>query len=173
MLKSKKFDSPIGPMIAIADDQALYLLEFVERKGLDPEIERLEQKTGLTITSGHTVPILSIENELKDYFKGKLIQFKTPMHLFGTPFQKCVWGELMNIPFGETRSYSDLATTLGKPTAYRAVALANSMNQLAIIVPCHRVISATGSLSGYAGGVERKKWLLDLEASVIKRRPLP
>lgn len=163
VLKSAQFDSPLGSMLAISDDEALYLLEFVDGRGVDREIERLSIKTKSTIVSGNTHPIASIKKELKAYFDGKLKVFRTPLHLFGTPFQKKVWSALMRIPYGETRSYAAQAITIKKPTAYRAVANANGMNQLAIIIPCHRIINSNGELGGYGGGIKRKKWLIDHE----------
>ncbi len=163
ILKASWLDSPLGPMLAIADDEALYLLEFVERRGLEREIERLRIKTKSAIIPGITDPIKSIEAELKLYFEGKLRNFKTPIHLMGTPFQKLVWEELMRISFGTTRSYGDQAAAIGKPFAYRAVANANGTNQLAIIIPCHRIINTNGELGGYGGGISRKKWLIDHE----------
>jgi AraC family transcriptional regulator of adaptative response/methylated-DNA-[protein]-cysteine methyltransferase len=163
VLKASWLDSPLGPMLAIADDEALYLLEFVERRGLEREIERLRIKTKSAIIPGITDPIKSIEIQLKLYFEGKLKNFKTPILLMGSPFQKLVWEELMRIPFGTTRSYGDQAAAISKPTAYRAVANANGANQLAIIIPCHRIINTNGELGGYGGGISRKKWLINHE----------
>jgi AraC family transcriptional regulator of adaptative response/methylated-DNA-[protein]-cysteine methyltransferase len=163
ILKASWLDTPLGPMIAVANEEALYLLEFVDRRGLEREIERLRRKTLSTIIPGYTQPIRSIERELFLYFKGQLREFKTPLFLLGTPFQKYVWGELLKIPPGETRSYSEIALAMGLPTAFRAVAQANGANQLAIIIPCHRVINTNGELGGYAGGLARKKWLLHHE----------
>lgn len=166
-LKASWIETPLGSMLAIADNEALYLLEFVDRRGLEREIERMSLKMKAVITEGQTKPILSIESELKLYFEGKLATFKTPLLLQGTPFQKSVWEELLKIPLGETRSYSDIANALGKPTAYRAVALANGSNKIAVAIPCHRVIKANGELCGYAGGVSRKQWLLNNEKSCL------
>lgn len=163
ILKASWLDTPLGPMIAIANEEALYLLEFVERRGLEREIERLRKKTHAAIIPGLTTPIRSIEKELSHYFNGTLTEFKTPLFFLGSPFQKKVWEELIRIPFGETRSYSNIAQAIGQPVSYRAVARANGTNQLAIIIPCHRVISADGSLSGYGGGIARKRWLIDHE----------
>ena len=151
------------PMIAIGDEEALYLLEFGERSGLEREIDRLKQKTNAPIVSGTTAPIRLLEKELSQYFEGKLTEFKTPLFFMGSPFQKKVWEELLKIPFGERCSYSNIAQAIGRPTAFRAVARAISTNQLAIVIPCHRVLSAKGSLSGYAGGLAQKQWLLDHE----------
>lgn len=167
-LRSEWFETKLGPMIAIADDQELYLLEFENRRGLAHEMEILCKRTQSDVTPGRTNPIVSIEAEVEDYFAGNLKSFKTPIHIFGTPFQREVWQALMNIPYGETRSYQDQAIRLGKPTAYRAVANANGVNQLAIIVPCHRVINTNGELGGYGAGLEHKKWLLDHEKQYVK-----
>jgi len=163
ILKASWLDTPLGPMTAIADDDALYLLEFLDCRGLEREIERLKQKTKAVIIKGATPPIHSIENELSQYFKGNLVKFKTPLFLFGSLFQKQVWETLQKIPYGETRSYADIAKSIGKPTAFRAVAQANGANQLAIVIPCHRVINTNGALGGYAGGITRKEWMISHE----------
>jgi AraC family transcriptional regulator of adaptative response/methylated-DNA-[protein]-cysteine methyltransferase len=163
VLKASYLDSPLGRMLAIADDKALYLLEFVERRGLEWEIERLRLRTKSAIMSGSNNSIISIKTELKFYFNGALQSFTTPIHLMGSPFQKLVWGELMRIPYGQTRSYADQALAIGKPSAYRAVANANGANHLAIIIPCHRIINTNGELGGYGGGIARKKWLINHE----------
>lgn len=162
-LKASYFDTPLGPMIAIADEKLLYLLEFVDGRGVEREIERLCQKTKSAIVSGSTSVITSIENELKLYFEGKLKEFKTPLFILGSPFQNTVWTALQTIPFGETKAYADVARVLGKPTAFRAVANANGANQISIVIPCHRVINTNGGLGGYGGGVSRKQWLLQHE----------
>jgi len=156
-------DTQLGPMLAIADEKALYLLEFVDRRGLEREIERLRYKTRSAIIPGRTDPIRSIEQELGQYFKGERMLFQTPIATLGSLFQKRVWEELQKISPGKTRSYADIANAIDNPSAFRAVAQANGANQLAIIIPCHRVINANGELGGYAGGVERKKWLLNHE----------
>ena len=149
--------------MAVADEKALYLLEFVDRRGLEREVERLRKRTKSAIVPGITEPIRAIEQELNQYFEGTLNVFHTPLFWLGTPFQKSVWEQLIAIPAGETRSYQDIANALGKPTACRAVAQANGANQLAIVIPCHRVINASGELGGYGGGLTRKNWLLTHE----------
>lgn len=156
-------DTPLGPMLTIADEEHLYLLEFVDRRGLEREIERMRMKLKAAIIPGRTKPIDAIEGELKLYFGNGYTDFKTPLAVMGSPFQKQVWEQLQKIPPGETRSYLDISLALGRPTAFRAVAQANGSNQLAIIIPCHRVINANGALGGYAGGLARKQWLLDHE----------
>lgn len=156
-------DTCLGQMIAIADQKALYLLQFVDRRGLEREIEQLGQKTKSVIIPGRTAIIDLIENELSAYFNGMLQQFKTPITFIGTEFQILVWKELQKIPYGQTYSYAHLAQKIGKPSAFRAVAQANGANQLSIIIPCHRVINANGKLGGYAGGLHRKTWLIKHE----------
>jgi AraC family transcriptional regulator, regulatory protein of adaptative response / methylated-DNA-[protein]-cysteine methyltransferase len=163
MLKASWLDTKLGPMIAIADETSLYLLEFVDRRGLELEVERLRLKTKAAIIPGFTDPIKSITLELESYFEGKLTQFKTPLHLLGSPFQILVWNELMRIPYGQTRSYMAQAEAIGKATAYRAVANANGANQLALVIPCHRIINSNGDLGGYGGGITRKQWLIEHE----------
>ena len=152
-------ETPLGPMVAIADEEYLYLLEFTDQKRINHAIRQLKTIEGLS------APIKSIQQELEEYFAGKLHSFKTPIAFVGTEFQKNTWKELQKIPYGTTCSYSDLACNLGQPSAYRAAANANGANKLAIIIPCHRVIAADGGLGGYAGGVERKKWLVKIEQS--------
>lgn len=155
-------------MIAISDEDALYLLEFVDRRGLEREVECLRQKTKSAIIPGSTQPIRSIEKELSLYFDGKLKIFKTPLYFLGSPFQKHVWEELKKIPYGETRSYFDIAKSIGKSSAFRAVAQANGANQIALVIPCHRVINTNGDLGGYGGGITRKKWLITHESENLK-----
>jgi len=154
-------DGPLGPMFAIADDAALVLLEFVDRRGLETELRKLRER--YPIVPGRTAPIDSIERELSEYFAGTRHHFETPLNLHGTPFQRNVWGRLRQIAPGETLSYAELASAIGRPSAVRAAAQANGANQLAIVVPCHRVINANGELGGYAGGIPRKQWLLEHE----------
>jgi len=165
-LYSSLCDTYLGQMIAIADEQILYRVEFVDGRGVDREIEKLQDKMQATIISGRTSIIDLIEKELQNYFDGTLSMFTTPMQLGGSPFQQSVWRELQKIPYGQTISYLELATRIGNPRACRAVAQANGANQLAIIIPCHRVINANGNLSGYAGGIARKEWLLNNEINL-------
>lgn len=163
VLRAAWIDTRLGPMMAIADEQALYLIEFIDRRGLEREVERLRKRTKSAIVPGTTAPIQSIERELNEYFDGKRTAFDTALFCLGTPFQKQVWEVLLTIPAGETRSYQEIAKALGKPSACRAVAQANGANQLAIVIPCHRVINASGELGGYGGGLTRKNWLLQHE----------
>ena len=167
-LKATWLDTQLGPMIAIASETALYLLEFVDRRGLEREVERLRSRTKSAIIPGITPPITSIEMELNAYFDGGLKEFTTPLAILGSPFQKRVWDTLCCIPFGETKSYKEQAEAIGSPSAYRAVANANGANQLAIIIPCHRIITSAGELGGYGCGIARKKWLIEHEARCCK-----
>jgi AraC family transcriptional regulator of adaptative response/methylated-DNA-[protein]-cysteine methyltransferase len=162
-------DTPLGPMTAVADEHALYLLEFVDRRGLEREIERLRHREKAGIAPGRTAPIVQIERELADYFAGRSTTFKTPLAPTGSPFQKAVWDALLTIPPGETWSYAELARAVGRPKAVRAVGTANGANPLAIVIPCHRVINLSGDLGGYGGGLPRKRWLLDHERRVRQR----
>ena len=166
VFKASWIDTVLGPMIAVADDDALYLLEFVDRRGLEREIERLRRRTKAAIIPGCTAPLEAVEAELRRYFDGGLPAFTTPVTCLGTPFQQRVWDELRKIPAGQTRSYTEIAEALGTPNAVRAVARANGANQLAILIPCHRVIGADGSLTGYGGGLTRKNWLINHERQV-------
>jgi AraC family transcriptional regulator of adaptative response/methylated-DNA-[protein]-cysteine methyltransferase len=156
-------DTPLGPMTAVADERALYLLEFVDRRGLEREIERLRHRHKAGIAPGRTAPIAQIEAELAAYFAGRSMTFKTPLARGGSPFQNAVWDALLTIPPGETWSYAELAGAVSRPRAVRAVGTANGANQLAIVIPCHRVINTSGELGGYGGGLPRKRWLIEHE----------
>ena len=150
-------------MLAVAGDDKLYLLEFTDRRGLEREVERLRQKLSAAVVPVRTKVIVTIEQELRAYFAGTLERFTVPLAYLGTPFQRSVWQVLQTIPPGETRSYAEIARDLGKPTAVRVVARANGANQLALVVPCHRVVNSDGKLGGYGGGRARKAWLLEHE----------
>ena len=164
-LQAKWIDIPLGAMLALADQEKLYLLEFVDRRGLENEILTLRRRTLSYIVPGDNPILEQINKELAAYFSGKNLNFSVPLALIGTPFEQAAWKLLQTIPPGQTRSYGWMAERLGKPGAARAVGQANGRNHLAIIVPCHRVIRSDGSLSGYGGGVWRKRWLLDHESN--------
>ena len=157
-------ETPMGRMITIADESALYLLEFTNRKNMRRQFDRLRKIQNRAILPGRTKITEKIETELNTYFAGRLSEFETPLATSGTDFQRQTWDALQRIPYGETRSYAQLAEMIGKPAAIRAVASANANNGLALIIPCHRVIAKNGGLGGYAGGLSRKQKLLDLEA---------
>lgn len=171
VLKSSWIETQLGQMLAIGDEHHLHLLEFSTCRGLEKSIERFLIKNRLTLEPGRSASILSIQEELKRYFQGELKAFKTPIKCYGSPFQTQVWKALQAIPFGQTISYSELAANIGRPSACRAVAQANASNQLAIVIPCHRVISANGKIGGYAGGIGRKERLLHLEKQSSRGSP--
>lgn len=161
-LNADWLETPLGAMIAVADVNALHLLEFFDRKALPNELKRLQAKRG-AIGIGRYEVTEQIEAELACYFSGDFTGFTTPLAQLGSDFTRAVWQALSDIPVGTTRSYSDIARSVGRPTANRAVARANGANQIAIAIPCHRVIGADGSLTGYGGGCWRKQWLLEHE----------
>ena len=172
LLKADWIDTPIGSMLAIADDQRLHLIEFFDCKALPRELERLRADSRSTVTFGRTSLIDRIASELQAYFTGRSAIFETPLALHGTPFTRKVWQQLQAIPTGTVQSYRDLAHSLAQPTATRAVARANGANQLAIVIPCHRVIGQDGSLTGYGGGLWRKQWLIDHERRAFAPTPV-
>lgn len=163
MLKADWIETPIGPMIAIADAHALHILEFLERKALASEVRKLEAATGSAIAFGRSPPIDKIEAELGNYFAGRSAEFATRIAPQGTAFERQVWEGLRRIQAGSSATYSGLAAEIGKPAAMRAVGRANGANPIAIVVPCHRVVGAGGDLTGYGGGLWRKRWLLEHE----------
>ena len=158
-------ETPFGPMIAGAVAEGVCLLEFTDRRMLEAQFATLRQRFGLPIVPGESEHLERLRSELAEYFAGTRREFTVPLVFPGTPFERQVWSELLRIPYGETRSYSDLALTVGKPGASRAVGSANGRNRIAIVIPCHRVVNAGGQLGGYGGGLWRKRILLDLEAS--------
>jgi AraC family transcriptional regulator of adaptative response/methylated-DNA-[protein]-cysteine methyltransferase len=162
-LRADWIESPIGAMVAVADTTHLHLLEFFDRRALPTELNTLQRKLRRGVGIGRFEPIEQIESELGRYFDGEPAPFETPQTWHGSEFTRAVWSALQGIPPGETRSYADIAREVDRPNAVRAVARANGANQLALIVPCHRVIGSDGSLTGYGGGLWRKQWLIDHE----------
>lgn len=158
-----RIETPIGTMFAGATDSGLCLLEFTDRRMLESEFKQLVKRYNATLVRGENKHIKQTQYELAEYFAGKRQQFTVVLDMHGTDFQKTVWKILLDIPYGKTRSYQEQANAMGKPKAVRAVANANGMNQISIIIPCHRVIGANGQLTGYGGGLWRKQWLLNLE----------
>lgn len=156
-------ETPLGPMLGVADNERLHLLEFLNRRALPTELRQLHRESNGSLGIGRTPPLRRIDAELTQYFAGASAQFETPLALSGSTFSQTVWRALRDIPAGETRSYAQMARAIGRPSAVRAVARANGANRLAIIVPCHRVIGADGSLTGYGGGLWRKRKLLEVE----------
>jgi len=149
-------------MIAVADDAALYLLEFENRVAVRGELRHLQRDFG-SIGQGSNPVLEMLRAQLDDYFAGESAAFRIPTIQHGTAFERAVWQALTQIPPGQTRSYGDIAKTIGQPEKSREVGQANGANKIALVVPCHRVIGADGSLVGYGGGLWRKKWLLDHE----------
>lgn len=156
-------ESPLGPLVAGATDQGVCLLEFTDRRMLEAQFETLKQRLGRPLVPGEHRYLGQLRKELKAYFSGKLEKFTVPLDYPGSPFQESTWGELLRIPYGQTRSYEDLAKGIGNPKAVRAVGHANGLNRIAILIPCHRVVNKSGKLGGYGGGLWRKQFLLDLE----------
>jgi AraC family transcriptional regulator of adaptative response/methylated-DNA-[protein]-cysteine methyltransferase len=165
VLAARWIDTPLGAMLAVADEEGLCLLDFVDRRGLERAIGALRKRTKSVITPGDNPHLDTVSSEIGDYFAGKLTRFTVPVRPGGSPFDRSVWSNLLKIPYGRTWSYAELAKKVGDPKAVRAVAQANGRNYLAIVIPCHRVIRSDGSLSGYGGGVWRKRRLIDLEKS--------
>jgi len=163
MIITATIETEIGVMIAGAVDDGICLLEFSDRKMLTTEYKELIRYFRTPIVGGENEHISLLIEQLAGYFNGSLKEFSVPLVTPGTPFQQAVWKELTTIPYGTTRSYMEQSVTLGRPGSIRAVANANGMNRIAIIIPCHRVIGSDGSLTGYGGGLKRKKWLLDHE----------
>lgn len=163
LLKASWIETPIGSMIAVCDRSHLHLLEFADRKGLPTELKKLRKLCNDQLGIGRFEPTDQIEEELSAYFRAESSDFKTSLALHGTPFTRSVWEELKKIPASETRSYGAIAENIGSPNATRAVARANGANQIALVIPCHRVIGADGSLTGYGGGLWRKQYLIELE----------
>jgi AraC family transcriptional regulator, regulatory protein of adaptative response / methylated-DNA-[protein]-cysteine methyltransferase len=159
----KRMETPLGTMYACATEEGICLLEFSDRKMLETEFITLAKTLNATIVQGENKHFALLEQQLSEYFEGKRKQFSIKLCTPGSAFQQSVWNELQNIPYGSTRSYKEQAIALGKPECVRAVANANGMNRISILIPCHRVIGSDGHLTGYGGGLWRKKFLLDLE----------
>ena len=159
----KRIETPLGTMLICATNQGICLLEFTDRKMLETELKSIAKLLNATIIQGYNKYFDTLEIELQEYFDGKRKEFSVPLHTPGTGFQNKVWATLQLIPYGQTKSYKEQAITIGNPESVRAVANANGMNRISILVPCHRVIGSDGQLTGYGGGLWRKKYLLELE----------
>ncbi|MHC1786079.1 MAG: methylated-DNA--[protein]-cysteine S-methyltransferase [Christensenellales bacterium] len=155
MREAALMETPLGQMLAIAEDGQLRSLDFVDQPPF-----------GLILQEGELM--MQVRRQLAEYFSGKLRHFSLPLAPVGTPFQQQVWAALREIPYGQTRSYRDIARAIGKPSAMRAVGGANHRNPIAVITPCHRVIGADGTLVGYGGGLDRKRALLALESAALQ-----
>lgn len=159
----ERFDAPLGPMVAIASEQGLCLLEFGDRRMLESEFTDLQRRLDAVLLPGSNAFTQEAIRQIKEYFSGGRKTFTVVLHTPGTAFQQRVWEELRKIPYGEIRSYGEIAAGLDASKAVRAVGTANGMNRIAIMIPCHRVIGADGALTGYGGGLWRKDWLLKHE----------
>lgn len=161
----KRLETPLGTMYACAVEEGICLLEFTDRKMLETEFKYLSKVLNATIVQGENKHFSVLEEQLNSYFDGNLKAFTVPLYTPGSDFQNSVWKALQTIPYGKSASYKQQAITIGKPESVRAVANANGMNKISIIIPCHRVIGSDGSLTGYGGGIWRKQWLLDFEVA--------
>jgi AraC family transcriptional regulator of adaptative response/methylated-DNA-[protein]-cysteine methyltransferase len=162
-LLAERIETPLGGMVAVADDDGLRLLEFADRRALESELSILRKRLRTTVVPGEHPHLDAISSQLADYFSGRKLEFDIPLAPVGSDFQLRAWEILRSIPVGEMRSYSWMAKQLGDENARRAVGRANGTNMICIVIPCHRVIRADGTLCGYGGGLWRKKWLLDHE----------
>ncbi len=156
-------ETPLGPMAAAAIDEGICLLEYTDPTRLQAQLTGLKRRIAPTIVEGDHEHLETLRQQLAAYFAGGLKRFTVPIVAPGTPFEERVWQALQAIPYGETRSYLDLARGLGSPEGQRAVGRANGLNRIAIVIPCHRVVNHGGGLGGYGGGLWRKERLLDLE----------
>jgi len=162
-------ESPLGHLLAAANNQGICLLEFTDRRMLEKQFQTLKKLFSCAIVPGENPHLRELEQQLKQYFAGDLKKFSVPLVYPGTPFQERVWNELLRIPYGQTCSYEDLARRIRSAGAQRAVGHANGLNRIAIVIPCHRVVNKDGKLGGYGGGLWRKQYLLDLEKGVRQR----
>ena len=163
----KRIETPIGTMYAAATAEGICMLEFTDRKMLETEFKDLAKSLNAIIIQGENPHFIPLEKELEEYFLGKRTEFTVPLSPVGTDFQKSVWKVLMKIPYGETWNYKKQSEVLGDAKKVRAVANANGMNKISILIPCHRVIGSDGTLTGYGGGIWRKQKLLELEKAIL------
>jgi methylated-DNA-[protein]-cysteine S-methyltransferase len=153
-----KIDSPLGELLLVGDDHSLrglYMQEGRTAKKVQPDWRETDE------------PFIPVRAQLTEYFDGRRSAFDVPLVMTGSDFERRVWNALLEIPYGESTSYGEIARRVGEPGAARAVGVANARNPIAVVVPCHRVIGADGSLTGYGGGLARKRFLLDLEAGAL------
>lgn len=160
---TQMIESPLGPLLAGATENGICLLEFTDRRMLEHNLQAIQHRFNCAIVPGRHPLLARLSDELGEYFSGQRREFTVPIASCGTPFQERVWAKLRTIPYGATISYEVLAHRVGRPAGQRAVARANGMNRVCILIPCHRVIGKDGSLTGYGGGLWRKRLLLDLE----------
>jgi len=162
-----RIETPLGPMYACASVKGICMLDFTDRRMLETELKELSKYLDAVILPGENNHIKLLKKELNEYFDGKRRNFTVTLDAPGTKFQQLVWKALKKIPYGKNISYKDEAISLNNPKAVRAVANANGHNRISIIIPCHRVLGNDGSLTGYGGGLWRKKWLIDFEKKCL------
>lgn len=164
MIRTVIIGTPLGEMKAAATREGICFLSFNNENKNPESLEKLSKTLGLSVKKGSNKHLRMLGKQLKDYFKGTRKEFSLSLITHGTDFQKCVWDNLIhNTPYGTTKSYKDQAAELRNSKSARAVARANASNRIAIIIPCHRIIGSDGSLTGYAGGLDRKRWLINHE----------
>lgn len=166
-LYHRRLATPLGPMLAMAEEGGVVLLEFLDRPALTAELEELTSRYGYAAAPGEHPHLDQVEHELGEYFAGRRRRFDVPLAACGRPFEKAVWQRLRDVPYGETLSYGELAREVGKPGGARVAGWACGRNRIAIVIPCHRVVAADGALTGYGGGKARKAHLLGLEREAI------
>lgn len=166
IIRLERIETPLGSMFAGAVDDGVCFLEFADRRGFEGQLAALRSRRAGAIMPGTHAHLRRLRAELEEYFAGRRRRFSVPLVDPGTPFQRKVWDELRSIPYGETRSYQEIARAIGVPRAVRAVGRANGQNPIAILQPCHRVVNKDGRLGGYGGGLRRKEFLLRLERGV-------
>ncbi|MGR4050951.1 bifunctional transcriptional activator/DNA repair enzyme AdaA [Kosakonia cowanii] len=159
-----RFTTPIGPMFVCATARGVCLLEFVDRRMLETEFSDLQRLLNARILAGENEHTRQAEKEISEYFAGRRRHFDMALVLPGSAFQRLVWQGLQDVLYGQTSHYQCLAERINKPLAVRAVAAANGANRVAIVIPCHRIIGKNGTMTGYGGGIARKKWLIEHEA---------
>jgi O-6-methylguanine DNA methyltransferase len=166
MIVNDLIESPLGLLLAEVSGSAVISLEFTDKKRMDAEKSLTPDRPGSIFAGPESITMSKLKEEIDEYFKGLRREFTLPLEPRATDFQKKVWDKLRTIPYGETVAYNRLADGLGGIKAIRAVANANAMNPVVVMIPCHRVIGEDGSLTGYAGGLWRKKWLIDHERRI-------
>ncbi|MDH8701304.1 O-6-methylguanine DNA methyltransferase [Dysgonomonadaceae bacterium PH5-43] len=163
-------ETDLGLMIAGATDEGVCMFEFADYKLIDLELRQLGEHFKASLVSGENLHFDTLRKQINEYFDGRRREFDIPLDLVGTEFQKTVWLSLLNVPYGCTTNYGKQAEMIGKSSSVRAVANANGKNKISIILPCHRVVGINGSLTGYGGGLWRKKKLLELEQANISQK---
>lgn len=165
---TQTINTPLGDMVAYATDNGLCFLKFSDQEKSEKILQQLLKNLNGTLKMAENNVLIQTRQELAEYFAGRRQTFQTPLHIVGTDFQQTVWNTLRTISYGNTISYGEQAKRMQKGNAVRAVANANGHNRISIIIPCHRVIGSNGALTGYAGGLERKKWLLAFEKGIAE-----